>query len=214
MKTTRGIFEKVLGSGVFWIRYVDASGRYRREKAGAYGIAEKLLAKRRGEAVMGKKLPETLRRRAISFGELADDAIVYIKAKYSRPADDVARMELLKEHFPGAADAVTPKTVKRVLDSLATEKRWSASSRNHHHNLVSLAFRLGIENEKVEQNPARAVRRVKEDNNRVRFLTGAEEEKLREAVRANPAWADHEPELDLAVNSGLRRGSMYEDLVW
>ena len=213
-KPDRGIFEKVLGSGIWWIRYVDSQGRYRREKAGTWSNADKLLTKRKNEALQGKKLPETLRRRAISFGELADDAIAYIKGRYARPADDVARMELLKTCFVGAADAVTAGDIANVLDSLVTERRWSPSSRNHHHNLLSLAFRLGILHSKVKDSPLRGLRRKTENNARVRFLTPAEEKKLREAIRKNPAWADHEPELDLALHTGLRRGSMYEDLMW
>jgi len=214
MKKTRGIFEKVQGSGIFWIRYVDAAGRYRREKVGAYGMAVKLLDKRRGDAVQGKKLPETLRQRTVSFAEIADAAIAHIKESYARPSDDVARMELLKKQFSGPADAVTAKEVKRVLNALTTERKWSASTRNHHHNLISLAYRLGIEDEKVEQNPASAVRRETEDNNRVRFLTPEEEKKLREAIRSKPEWAEHESEIDLALNTGLRRSSMYLALTW
>jgi len=34
MKVQRGIYEKVPGSRVWWIRYADAAGRIRREKAG------------------------------------------------------------------------------------------------------------------------------------------------------------------------------------
>jgi len=49
-KPDRGIFEKVPGSGIWWIRYVDSQGRYRREKAGLWGTADKLLSKRRTEA--------------------------------------------------------------------------------------------------------------------------------------------------------------------
>jgi integrase len=127
----------------------------------------------------------------------------------------VARMKLLKEHFPGAADAVTPGQVASLLDALTEEKDWSASSRNHHHNLISLAYRLGISNSKVKENPARAVQRESETaSQRVRFLTADEEKKLRQAIRSNPAWKEHEPELDLALNTGLRLGSMYRDLVW
>ena len=211
---TRGIFEKARGSGIWWIRYVDGQGRYRREKAGTWGNAEKLLTKRKNEALQRKKLPETLRRRAVSFGELADDAMIYIKRRYARPADDLARMKLLKTRLTGTADATTAGDIENVLDSLAAERNWSPSSRNHHHNLISLAYRLGILHGKVKDSPVRGLRRQPENNSRVRFLTPEEERKLREAVRANPTWAGHEPELDLALNTGLRRGSMYEDLVW
>ena len=45
----------------------------------------------------------------------------------------------------------------------------------------------------------------REDNNRVRFLTVEEEKKLRKLIEAK--WASHMPELDLAINAGLRKGS-------
>lgn len=210
----RGVFEKAPGSEIWWIRYVDCQGRYRREKAGTWSNADKLLSKRKTEALQGRKLPETLRHRAVTFGELADDAIAYVKERYGRPADDVARLELLKLHFAGVANGTTAAAIKRTLNALATEKKWSASTRNHHHNLISLAFRIGIENENVEHNPARAVRRQKEDSGRVRFLTPDEEKKLRDAIRSKPEWVEHEPEFDLALNTGLRRSSMYISLAW
>jgi integrase len=132
-----------------------------------------------------------------------------------RPADDVARMELLKTRFAGrAADAITLGETERVLDILTAEKRWSPSSRNHHHNLLLLAYRLGILHGKVKESPLRGLRRKTENNSRVRFLTAEEEIKLLAAIRSNPAWVEHEVELTLALHTGLRRGSMYEDLTW
>jgi integrase len=212
-KPVRGIFEKRPDSGIWWIRFVDADGRYRREKIGTYAAAVKLYRKRKVQADEGVKLPPT-RKRSVPFSVLADDAIAYVKEKYARPADDVARLELLKTIFTSRADSITPKLIKSTLKTLTTEKRWSASSRNHHHNLVSLAYRLGIENEKVEINPACAVRRETENNSRVRFLTPDEEKRLREAIRSKPEWAEHEVELDLALATGLRRSSMYIALIW
>src|SRR5215469_14663932 len=76
-KPQRGIFEKVPGSGVWSIRYVDAQGRYRREKAGTWSNADKLLTKRKGEALQGKKLPETLRCAPVTFREIATEALAW-----------------------------------------------------------------------------------------------------------------------------------------
>jgi integrase len=47
----------------------------------------------------------------------------------------------------------------------------------------------------------------RQDNNRVRFLTEDEEKKLRKIVQAK--WPSHIPEFDLAINTGLRKGSQY-----
>ena len=76
---------------------------------------------------------------------------------------------------------------------------------------MSLSYRLGILNRKVPSNPARSVSHRREDNNRVRFLTVDEEKKLREVIEAK--WASHVPELDLAIDSGMRKGSQY-GLTW
>jgi integrase len=212
-KRTRGIFEKIPGSDIWWIRFVDSEGKYRREKIGSYSAAVKLYRKRKVEADEGMKLPPT-RRRSVPFSVLAEDAIAYIKQKYARPADDVARLELLKTHLTGRADSVTAGEVVNVLDSLTTEKKWSPSTRNHHHNLISLAYRLGILHGKVKDSPVRGLRRAKENNSRVRFLTPNEEKKLRLAIRSKPEWAEHEAEVDLALHTGLRRSSMYLHLLW
>jgi len=50
MNKQRGVFEKVLDSGEWWIRYVDAEGRYRGEKVGTKGMAIDLYRKRKTEA--------------------------------------------------------------------------------------------------------------------------------------------------------------------
>jgi len=57
----RGVYEKQPGSGIWWIRYMDASGRLRREKAGTKSAAILLYRKRKQEALEGRKLPEKLR---------------------------------------------------------------------------------------------------------------------------------------------------------
>src|SRR5260370_39810616 len=82
-KKIRGIFEKVSGSGVWWICYFDSVGRKRREKAGRRGDAIDLYHKRKAEALRGKKLPEKLRVKAISFSTLADATLEYSKTHKS-----------------------------------------------------------------------------------------------------------------------------------
>lgn len=60
----RGVFERRKSSGIWWIRYVDAVGRLRREKAGTKSTANNLYRKRKQEALEGRKLPEKLRQGA------------------------------------------------------------------------------------------------------------------------------------------------------
>ena len=57
----RGLYERVSGSGIWWIRYADVRGRLRREKAGTKTAAQHLYRKRKQQALEGRKLPEKLR---------------------------------------------------------------------------------------------------------------------------------------------------------
>ena len=81
------------------------------------------------------------------------------------------------------------------------------STFNQYLSLMSLSYRLGILNRKVTSNPARSVTHRREGNNRVRFLSEEEEKQLRKVVDDN--WSSHLPELDLALNPGLRKGSQH-----
>jgi hypothetical protein len=75
VENERGLFEKIIGSGVWWIRFTDSQGRYRREKVGRRADAKTLLDKRRTEALQRKKLPEKFRGKAITFRQLCEDAL-------------------------------------------------------------------------------------------------------------------------------------------
>jgi integrase len=97
------------------------------------------------------------------------------------------------------------------LARTAEKEKWAASTFNHCRSLVSLSYRLGILNRKVSSNATRSVTHRREDNNRVRFLTEEEEKNLRAVVQEK--WPAHLVELDLAINTGLRKGSQY-GLTW
>lgn len=115
-KKVRGIYEKVPGSGVWWVRYADATGRIRREKAGTKSAAQLLYRKRKTEALQGKKLPESLRSPMVSFAELAHDALAYSKTHKRSYESDVIRMPRLLAAFRDrSGDAITPQELERHL---------------------------------------------------------------------------------------------------
>ena len=148
----------------------------------------------------------------MNFGQLADDALAYSKRNKRSYKTDVPRFASLKEWF-GAhpAGELTPKEIEYKLARVAERGKWAPSTFNHYRSLMSLSYRLGILNRKVISNPARSVTHRREDNNRVRFLTEEEEKKLRNVIEAK--WSSHLPELDLAINTGMRKGSQY-GLTW
>ena len=208
----RGIFEKQPGSGIWWICYFDQFGKKRREKAGSKSVAIKLYGKRKQQVLEGKKLPELFRKPSANFTQLVDDALAYSKRNKRSYKTDVPRFARLKDWFGACpAEELSPKEIENKLTKEAEKEKWAASTFNHYRSLMSLSYRLGILNRKVISNPARSVMHRREDNNRVRFLTVDEEKKLRKVIAAK--WAAHLPELDLAINTGLRKGSQY-GLTW
>jgi hypothetical protein len=125
MKKTRGMFEKIPGSGVWWIRFTDAEGEYRREKCGSWATAAKLLKKRNGDAVEGRKLG-SLRQRTVTFGEIADDALEYSRQHKRSYKDDQSRMKRLKEWFGNrAAESLTVGEIEKRLSDTAAEEEWA-----------------------------------------------------------------------------------------
>lgn len=211
MSKQRGVFEKVPGSGDWWIRYFDAQGRLRREKAGTWSCARDLYIKRKNDALDKRKLPEKISKKVVRFAELGELALKYSKENKASYSDDVLMMCRLKGWFGDRdAETVTPLEIEEKFNA----QEWKSSTRNHYKNLMSLSYRLGIKHGKVRVNAARGVERKKENNGRVRFLSPAEEDKLRAVLQANPFWAQHEVELDLALSTGLRRGDMYRRLRW
>jgi len=208
----RGTFERVPDSGQWWIRYADASGRIRREKAGTKSNAEKLYHKRKAEALKGKKLPETLRARPVTFAQIAAEAIRDVETRYRRPADEAARLRLLVEWFGQyPAESITSEQIEARLSQEAQERHWAPATINHHRSLMSLAYRLAKRSRKVQTNPVRDVRHWREDNSRVRELRPEEEGRLLQVIRSRFPW--HEPEFHFARNTGLRQGNQYS-LAW
>jgi integrase len=200
----RGIFEKVPGSGVYWIRFADTIGGIRREKVGTFEEAKARLTLRKQEAKLGIQPRLSRQRRSASFRKIAEDALAYADEHKRSARSDHVRMEKLLEWFGDrGSDSITPQEIERRF---LTEK-WAAATRNRYRALLSLTYRLAIRSGKAKENPARLVQHKTENNCRLRFLSPKEEQKLREVIRVK--FPEHESELDLALHSGLRQGEQY-----
>ncbi len=207
-KTPRGIFLK---RGSYWIAYVDAHGRYRREKAGTLAIAKNLRSKRSLEALQMKKFPESLRRPVVSFAEIADDAIEYSRAhKRSFRSDEIIKRNVADWFGGQAADSLLGTDIELRLEAEGQAREWAASTFNHYRAFMMLAYREGRRNHKVHTNPARDVRHRRENNSRVRFLSRGDQGeygRLNKVIREQ--YPEHLPEFLFALGTGLRLGSQY-----
>ncbi|MGH9506824.1 MAG: tyrosine-type recombinase/integrase [Terriglobales bacterium] len=209
----RGVYEKQRGSGIWWVRFTDCGGREHREKAGTRFVALALLDKRRMERRQGIKMPEMLRRKAVTVGELLQTAVAYGREHHRSQNGDNNRAKLLLELFGAiAADALTPAELERKLAAAAAERNWKPATFNRHKAFLSLAYRLAVANGHVKSNPARLVRMRREDNARVRWLSAEEESQLRGVIeRDYPAEL---PAFLLALHTGMRRSEQYRRIAW
>ncbi|MGB8065201.1 MAG: site-specific integrase [Candidatus Sulfotelmatobacter sp.] len=217
-KRRRGVYEKVKGSGEWWIRYADGEGKPRREVAGTKSNAISLYQKRKAEVLVGRKLPESLRQRVVRFAEIADDALAYCKANNQGQQFDAYRIGRLKEEFANYAAEVPVEDLRRWFG----EQEWKPGTHNRYKSTLSLTYRLAIEHKKASANPARLLKRKREDNGRVRFLNqrspakteleylsphADEESRLRAVILAK--YPAHMPEFEIALHTGMRPSEQY-----
>lgn len=199
------VFERP--AGVYWIDYRDAGGARHREKVGRRGEALERLVQRQREVTAGQFIAPRAGSR--TFHELATSALEHKKLRLAPQSydTDVRRLDAL---LPLIGALSVEQVTFEVLDkTLADLKRGglSGSTVNRYRALVSSIFTFGVRAGLVQTNPIARVIRFRENESRVRYLLDAEEIKLREVIRRD--CPDREPELDLALYTGMRRGEQF-----
>jgi integrase len=202
-----GVWEKVPGSGIWWIRY-RKDGVLHREKVGRKSDALALYQKRKNEIRAGTKLPENMRRASIRFGQLAEDIRRYSEKHHRDQGHIESRLKRILRDFENRlADQIKPEDIDNWI-AINTE---TAATANRYRALFSLIFREALRNGKVTANPARLVRLRHENNGRIRYLTDDEERRLRMAIMKQ--FPEHLPELAVSLGTGMRLSEQYS-LTW
>jgi len=166
----KGVFERPVGSGCWWINYyVDC--KQHREKVGRRSDALALYQKRKADARRKVKLPELVRGKTVNFGQLSEMAVKYAEMHLASPDHYKTKDSMLREPFGARpASAITPQEIDEWLSKHCKTN----ATVNRYRVFFSLAYRLGMENGKVPSNQARLVRLRTEHNARMRFLSRAE----------------------------------------
>jgi len=206
-KAARGIYERPAGSGVWWIHYY-ADGKRHREKAGRKSDAIALYQKRKADARRKLKLPELVPSRVVTFGHLSDMAVKHAETHLKTLEHYKTKDSILRKPFgERPAAAITPQEI----DAWLTKHCKTPATANRYRAFMSLAYRLGMENGKVETNPARLVRLRTENNARLRFLSRDEYTKLLGIVRRD--HPEQVPAFIVSVYTGMRWGEQFS-LEW
>jgi site-specific recombinase XerD len=211
---TTGVVERVPSSGIWWIRYTDARGKRHWEKVGRRSDAITLLAKRKHEKLLRKKLPEALRGRAATFGDLADKAKLFSEESHTPQHHHQfeIKLQIIGEQFNDLpAEGITSEDIQAWLLEQSDERGWTPATRNRYRDAFSLVFRKAVENHVLTVNPATLVKAKPEHNERVRFLSATEETKLLAELQKD--WAQHVPAFLVSIHTGMRAGEQFQ-LKW
>jgi len=208
-----GLWERVPDSGVWWIRYTDHLGRRRKEKAGRRGDAIDLLAKRRHEVLLERKLPEKLpekKGKPVTFGDLAQDALGHSReANGAKSTHELElKLAIIGEAFDGRPAAeITKQDIQDWLLTQTDTREWSPATRNRYQAAFSLVYRVAVDNEKLTANPAARIKRKAEHNGRVRFLSTEEETRLKAVLTER--WPNYLPAFLVSIHTGMRAGEQF-----
>ena len=202
----KGVFEREPGSGIWWARYTDADGKRKTRQIGAFGDARNWIEEQRRTSARASSHPVSSLR-GVRYSALCDTAIEYSKAEHRDTRGFTSRIEASRLQFgERRAASITPADVSAWF----LRMEFKAATQNRYRAAMSKAFKLAIQNGKVQTNPARLVPAKKESAGKLRFLSPEEETRLRAALVKRP-WAV--PHLDIALNTGMRRGEQFS-LTW
>ena len=216
-----GVFERVAGSGVWYVRFRIHGKLVRKsfgtDRSAAVTYVEKARTlKRSGEGIVpatAKRAPHTFAELALvgketMMSELCDDALAFSKRHHRDKLNPPIRVAAIRARFgERQADSIRPAEITSWLESLGVEPGTEA----RYKSTLSLCYREGMKNQKVMSNPARLVTNRKVEGGVLRYLFPAEEERLRKAIVAR--FPHHLPELAIALNTGMRKGEQY-GLTW
>jgi len=117
--------------------------------------------------------------------------------------DDCQRIGRFIKEFAGKTlREISIQDVERIKAKLANEV--APGTVNRYLGVLKGLFTKAIEWGKADSNPVKKVKFFKENNARVRYLTGEEEVAL---IREIPE--EHRPIVIVALNTGLRRGELF-----
>lgn len=199
----RGLFERPPGSGIWWINYY-VNGQQHREKVGPMSAALTLYQERKRDARLGRKLPSLRNTKFVTLSELIDDALEHV-AGHKDLRNYKSKAEIVRADLGGRkAEDITPQELLQWLNG----RKKSAATYNRYKAFLSLCFRVGEQNSKVEKNPARKAPHKREDNARIRFLS-QEDEYPRLHASVSKLFPEHVAEFVVSVHTGMRLSEQY-----
>lgn len=171
----------------------------------SHKLAKQFEDKMRGDYITGKYVPE-VKRDNISFDDFAEEWFS-LHAKSNLVGQYRSKLDMIKRSFASKRlRDITTKHIEEYKASLVDQVK--PSSINRYLTIIKSIFSKAVEWGRLTVSPASKVKKLREDNQRIRYLT--EEEIRRLYLDAPQKIADF---LTLALNTGMRRSNIL-NLQW
>jgi len=196
-----GVFQR---NGHWYMDYYTADGKRVRKKIGPNkSLAMTVLRKRKVEVAENKHLD--IKREQNVYFEVFADSYLELYSKLNNRSwrkSDLHNVNTLKRYFAGKMlHEIRPEAIERFkADRL---KEVSVARVNRNLSCLKCMFNRAIDWGKIEQNPMRKVKMLKETNTRLRYLEKEEIAKL-----LNSCSENLRPIIIVALNTGMRQGEI------
>lgn len=117
---------------------------------------------------------------------------------------DVSKTEFIKNFFKNKnLDEILTKDIEAYICFLKEKKKYTNATINRYLSALRKIFNIAIDNNMLNKNPCKSIKALKENNEKIRYLTKAEEEKLFKELPDRI-----KPIVITALQTGLRRSNI------
>lgn len=164
----------------YWIEFYDEQKNIRRQRIGTRrSLAATTLAKRKVEVAEGKFLDKKKEPEKIKFKDLAKDYTKWAELNNKTPDRKIRVLQGLLPFFGDKfVGEITTWQIEKYLhhrkNRKETSKQIKPATINREVSLLKHMFNKAIEWKRLRENPAKSIKKLRENNRRLRFLTEEE----------------------------------------
>lgn len=199
-------------NGKYYCRFQLNGERHHKLCAGATTLkeAEKMenAFKYKLQQIQNGVIPKE--ERNLPLYKLKQIYLAYSETNNRNFKNNIYYINIIMDYFGENAPAqkLLLQKIESFKEWLKIERKLKNSSINRYLEILSKMFNLGIDNGLISQNPVSKVKKLLEDNHKVRFLTKDEEDRLYKAL---PEFL--KPIVTTALQTGMRKGEIL-NLKW
>lgn len=117
---------------------------------------------------------------------------------------DIQKVELIKSFFGNKnLDEIMTNDVENFITYLKEKKKLSNATVNRYLSALKKIYNIAIANEMIIKSPCKNIKQLKENNQKIRYLTAEEEKRLFEEIPERI-----KPIIITALHTGLRRSNI------